>query len=92
MKSYLALVGLSLVYLLCALRYFPGRPVDTLLATLEHLLASVPFGLGLTLIFVSIFTKTAGQRPSMHFLIRLFLTIGICIEFFYGLYNYLATG
>ncbi len=56
-KNSLGLFVLSLVYLLCALRYFPGRPFDTLLATVEHLLASVPFALGLTLIFVSIFTK-----------------------------------
>ncbi|MEJ2689801.1 MAG: hypothetical protein P8130_07600 [Deltaproteobacteria bacterium] len=91
-KNYLGLVVLSLVYLLCALRYFPGRPVDTLLATVEHILASVPFAVGLTLVFVSLFTKTAGRRPSKLFLARLFLTISICIEFFYGLYNYLATG
>jgi hypothetical protein len=89
-KNYLGLLCLSLVYLLCATRYFPGRPVDTLLATVEHLLASVPFALGLTLVFVPLFTKTAGRRPSMLFLARLFLTIGICLEFFYGLYHYLA--
>ena len=92
MKEYLALSGLFLVYLLCAIRYFPGRPLDTLLATLEHLLSSVPFALGFTLVFVSLFTKTAGSRPSIIFTARLFLTIGIIIEFFFGLYHYLATG
>ena len=91
-KNYLALLGLFIVYLLCALRYYPGRPWETFWATAEHLLASVPFAIGFTLFFVSLFSKTAGQRPSMNFIVRLFLTIGICIEFFFGLYHYLATG
>lgn len=91
-KRYLALFVLFLVYLLCALRYYPGRPLDTFWATLEHLLASVPFSLGGTLLFVPLFTKTAGCRPPMNVVVRLFLTIGICIEFFFGLYHYLATG
>ena len=91
-KKYLALAGLFLVYLLCAIRYFPGRPLDTLLATLNHLLTSVSLSLGATLLLIPIFTRTAGGRPSILFLARLLLTIGICIEFFFGLYNYLAMG
>ena len=92
LKSYLTVLALFLVYLLCATRYFPDRPLDTLLATVQHLLASVPFVLGLTLVLVSIFTKIMGERPSMFFLARLFLTIGICIEFFFGLYHYVSHG
>lgn len=78
------------IYLLFAVRYYPGRPLDTLIATLEHLLVSLPFSFGCTLVIVSIVAKTTGSRPSGFFIFRLFLTIGIIVEFFYGLYHYLS--
>ena len=85
-------VALGIIYLLCTVRYYPGRPVDTLIATAEHLLASIPFSLGFTLLVVSILAKVSGQRPPWIFVVRLFLTFGIIAEFFFGLYHYLASG
>ena len=84
-------VALGVIYLLCALRYYPGRPMDTLVATAEHLLASVPFSLGFTIVVVSVLAKVSRQKPRRFFVVRLFLTFGIIAEFFFGLYNYLSS-
>ena len=84
-------VLLGLIYLLFAVRYYPGRPMDTLVATVEHLLVSIPFSLGFTLVVVSVLAKVSGDKPTRSFVARLFLTFGIIVEFFFGLYNYLST-
>jgi len=89
-KAVVSSVVLGAIYLLCAVRYYPGRFIDTLMATVEHLLTSLPFALGLTLVVISVFARLSGQRPPRLFTVRLFLTFGIIIEFFFGLYHYLS--
>lgn len=81
---------LLLVYLLASFRYFPGRPVDSLQATGLHLLRSVPFTVGLTLVGVSLFQRLAREKLSWPRIIRFFLTISLGYEFLFALYHYLG--
>jgi hypothetical protein len=90
LKDIVVSFALGGIYLLFAVRYFPGRPLDTLITTLEHLLVSLSFSFGCTLLIISIVAKATGSRPSGFFIVRLFLTIGIIVEFFFGLYHYLS--
>ncbi len=85
----ISLVILTLVYLLCSLRYFPGQPTASLLTTATHLLTVAPFLIGALLLFNSFYQRQAGERPTPVKMLRLALTQGITIEFFIGIYNYL---
>lgn len=85
----LTLILLALIYLICSYRYFPDRPADSLYHTLKQLLSVAPFAFGITLIIMSIFHRTTGERLPWDRGARIFFTIGIIIEFFFGLYNYL---
>ena len=76
-------------YLLCSFRYFPDRLVDSLVETLIHILSMAPFTGGLTLILISVLQRLAGERLPFDRALRIFLTMGILFEIFYGLYNYL---
>ena len=86
----ISLVILTLVYLLCSLRYFPGQPTASLLTTATHLLTVAPFLIGALLLFNSFYQRQTGERPTPVKMLRLALTLGITIEFFIGIYNYLA--
>lgn len=81
---------MALVYLMCSLRYFPGRPGDSLVATLTQLLTVAPFSVGATILVAALFRKLTGERLPWSSVVRIFLTIGIVIEFFYGLHDYLG--
>jgi hypothetical protein len=85
----ISLVILALVYLLCSLRYFPNQPAASLLNTATHLLTVAPFLIGALLLFNSFYQRQAGERPAPVKMLRLGLTLGILIEFFIGIYNYL---
>lgn len=94
MKEYggkISLAILTIIYLLSTIRYFPGRPTTSLVATASHLVTVAPFLAGVVLIFKSFYHKQAGQKPALATMFRVGLTMGIIIEFFVGLFNYLAT-
>lgn len=80
---------MAAVYLLCSLRYFPGQPVATITNTTLHLLTVAPFLVGAILIFSSFYKKTTGETITWPRMARIYLTLGIIVEFFMGLYNYL---
>ncbi|HSR36231.1 MAG TPA: hypothetical protein VLL73_03540, partial [Desulfurivibrionaceae bacterium] len=64
MNNVRRIVGFALLlalYLLASFRYFPGRPLDSLAATGVHLLRSVPFTVGLTLVVVSMMQRMAKE-------------------------------
>lgn len=88
-QGYLSLAVLVLVYLVCLVRYHPGRPGATILATLSHFLTFAPFLAGGTLIVVRVFRGFAGVNPPAVVVVRLFLTIGLIAELFAGIYHYL---
>ena len=85
----ISLALMTAVYLLCGLRYFPGQPTTTFISTGMHLLTVAPFLVGTILICSSFYKKTAGDTVSWQKMIRIYLTMGIIVEFFLGLYNYL---
>jgi hypothetical protein len=84
------LVLLLAFYLLCSVRYLPGHPAQSLLASVRQLLTLAPFLLGATLIARAFFHRCAGEYPGWSRLARIYLTLGVIGEFFLGLYNYLA--
>jgi hypothetical protein len=85
----ISLTVLTIIYLLCSLRYFPKQPATTLLTTATHLLTVGPFLIGAILLYNSFHRKQTGERPAPAKMFRLGLTMGIIIEFFVGLFNYL---
>jgi hypothetical protein len=88
-RETLTLSALSGVYLICSTRYFPGRPAESLLATLTELLTVAPFLVGGTLIARSLFHRFSGEHPPWSKLLRIYLTLGLTVEFFLGIYHYL---
>ena len=83
----ISVVVMSVVYLLCSLRYSPGQPAATIVDTAIQLLTVAPFLIGAVLIFSS-FYKKAGEVIGWHRAARIYLALGIIIEFFLGLRNY----
>jgi hypothetical protein len=85
----ISLVIMTAVYLLCSLRYFPEQPAATMTDTALHLLTVAPFLIGTILIGLSFYRKTTGETISWPRIARIYLTLGIIVEFFLGLYDYL---
>ena len=88
-KDPFILAILFVVYLLCGIRYFPEQPQKTLYNTALHLLTIAPFIIGSLLIINSLIKRAAGEKLSVVKIARIYLAIGITIEFFLGIYNYL---
>lgn len=88
-REPLTLAGITAFYLLCSLRYFPGRPGESVLATLTELLIVAPFLVGGTLIAKGFLPRVGGASPAWPQLLRIYLTMGLIVEFFLGLYHYL---
>lgn len=84
------MVFLAAVFLLLSFRYFPDRPAESFYATVKHLLSTIPFVFGLTLIGFSLFKKLTGEQLPWNRLLRIFLGFGIFVEFIYGMYDYLS--
>lgn len=80
------------IYLLLSVRYFPEDAFRTILETFRHIAGAAPFMLGLTLCIILMVKRLAGQQPARVFVCRLFLTLGILMEFLYGLQAFLAKG
>jgi len=88
-QEKIALALLVAVYLLCGFRYFPDQPGKTLFITTRHFLTTAPFIIGSLIIIISLVKKVAGKTLSAVKTARLYLTMGIVLEFFLGIYNYL---
>ena len=86
----ISLVIMTAVYLLCSLRYFPSQLTTTMINTGLHLLTVAPFLIGAILIGSSFYRKTTGENINWPRIARIYLTLGIIVEFFLGLYNYLS--
>ena len=88
-REPLTLATITAVYLLCSLRYFPDRTAETILTTLQELFTVAPFLLGGTLIAKHFFHRASGENLAWSQLLRIYLTLGLIVEFFLGLYHYL---
>ena len=51
-----------------------------------HLLTMVCYSIGITIIIVSSLKKINGVRPAWNSIARIYLTVGLTINFFYCLY------
>jgi hypothetical protein len=91
-KEKISLFLLIAVYLLVTVRYFPNRPMETLAATMSHLLESVPYIIAATIVVVSVIQKVVGQKMPRNSIARIYLTFGLIAEFFFGIYHYLNQG
>jgi len=91
-KEKVSLFLLILVYMLVTVRYFPNRPMDTLAATVSHLLESVPYIIAVTIVVVSVMQKVVGEKLPKNRIARIYLTFGLIAEFFFGMYHYLNQG
>ncbi len=89
-REIITLGVLTVLYLLASFRYFPGRPGESLLATLTHLLQSLPLLAGLTYLVALLVRRTVGQTPPWPTLARVFLLIALGYEFLFALHHYYA--
>ncbi|MFU8818307.1 MAG: inner-membrane translocator [Desulfurivibrio sp.] len=88
MRQIIGLIILALIYLLAACRYYPGRPVETLVATLGHLAQSLPVAAATAYLVVLMVRKVSGETPSWPSLARILLIIALSFEFLYALHHY----
>ena len=91
-KKIFAIVILIILYVLFSVRYYQGNLAKTALETGIHMLTVAPFLIGGTLILVSVLRKFTGERPPWAMVIRIYLTIGIFVEFILGIYHYVSQG
>ena len=90
LRERISLVILAAVYFLCSFRYYAGDWPRSLAASLVHLLDTVPYAIGLAILIVVFLQKVLAGRLPWDRIIRIYLTIGIIIEFFFGLHDYLT--
>lgn len=88
LKEYLSYFLLTVVYLLCSFRYFPGRWLDTLLETVGHIAAIGPYTIGATIVIASLLHKLSGEHLPWKSIIRIFLAVSIVLELVLGIANY----
>ncbi len=92
LKKIFAITILIILYLIFSVRYYQGNFSKTALETCIHMLTVAPFLIGGTLVLVSVLRKVAGERLSWEAVIRIYLTLGIFVEFILGIYHYVNQG
>ena len=88
LKEYLSYFLLTVVYLLCSIRYFPGRRLDTLLETVDHIASIGPYTIGATIVIASVLHKISNERLPWKSIIRIFLAVSIVLELILGIADY----
>ena len=88
-REQISLVLLLGLYVLCSLRYYPGDWSHTFVETLIHMLSVAPFGVGVTILLVTILRKLAGAQLPWDRVLRIFLIVVLVIELLYGISYYL---
>jgi hypothetical protein len=78
----------ALVYMALSVRYYPGNILKTLTKSGIQILSVAPITVGGTIIIVSLLQHSLGAKLPRDRILRIFLTLGIIVEFLYGLYNY----
>ncbi|MBU2537248.1 MAG: hypothetical protein KKH22_02335 [Proteobacteria bacterium] len=87
-REHLSLAVLVVVYLLASVRYFPGRAMHSVVETLIHMLSVAPINLGATLLIVAVLQRLVKERLPFSRTLRLFLVVGIFLEFILGLAHF----
>lgn len=90
-RNSVSLVVLLGVYLLCSLRYFPGSALKTVVETLLQIVTVAPIPGGATLILVNFLQRSAKEKMPWDRMARIYLTIGLMVEFIFGVHHYLSS-
>ena len=88
-KEYSSLIILIIFYLLCSLRYFPDNLAKTAVESLLQIFSAAPIPMGATILMVSFLQRTSGDKLPWDRILRIYLTVGIMVEFIFGIYHYL---
>ncbi|MFH7320054.1 inner-membrane translocator [Desulfurivibrio sp. D14AmB] len=88
MRQIIGPAILALIYLLAACRYYPGQPLETLLATGSHLARSLPVAIATAYLVVLVMRKVSGATPAWPGRAKIFLVIALSFEFLYALHHY----
>jgi hypothetical protein len=91
-KSYISLLVLTGVYLLCSLRYFPGNWMKTVVESVLQIVTIAPLPGGATLVLVSFLQRSAGEKMPWDRMVRIYLTLGVMVEILFGVHDYLGRG
>ncbi len=92
MKDKITLTALVCCYVLMTISFVPGNLVGTLNATLNHLLITLPYSIGMTFLAVVIMQKVVGEKLLPDRIARIYLMIGLFSEFVYAIYDYTTKG
>jgi len=87
----MSLTALLMGYLLCSLRYFPGNWTKTAVETALQIVTIAPLPGGATLILVNFLQRSAAQKMPWDRMVRIYLTIGLMVEFLFGVHDYLGS-
>ncbi len=88
MRQIIGPTILLILYLLAACRYFPGRPLETLVATLTHLAQSLPVAVASAYLVVLVVRKVSGALPSRPAMAKILLIIALFFEILYSLHHF----
>ena len=91
-KEKTILSALVFLYLLMTISFVPGNIIGTLNATVKHLMITLPYAIGMTILAVSIMQKVVGEKLLPSRIARFYLMIGLFCEFVYAIYDYTTQG
>jgi len=89
LKDRITLILLLGVYAMVGLRYVPNNLGRTVTETLLNLANVAPLTIGGTILIVSFMQRTLSGKLPWDRIARIFLTLAIMTEFFFGLHDYL---
>ncbi len=92
MKEKIILTSLVCCYLLMTISFVPGNFIGTLNATVKHLMITLPYSIGMTILAVVIMQKVVGAKLLPNRVARIYLMIGLFSEFVYAIYDYTTKG
>lgn len=91
-KEKTILSALVCLYLLMTISFIPGSFSGTLNATLKHLMITLPYSIGMTILAVSVMQKVVGEKLLLDRIARIYLMIGLFCEIIYAIYDYTTKG
>ncbi len=91
-QEKISLFLLTALYLVMTVSYVPNNFSATLNATLGHLMITLPYTIGLTLVVVSLVQRVVGQKLLVDRVARIYLMVGLLAEFLYAIYHYALQG
>lgn len=91
-KEKIVLSTLVCLYLLMTISFIPGSLSGTINATIKHLMVTLPYSIGMTILAVSIIQKVVGEKLLLDRVARIYLMIGLFSEIIYAIYDYTTKG